>query len=531
VARPGVNDPENDDGEDQSKEASGEDDEKFEAAAEPCLEALEERGFNYCRHRIHSTIAEGLRFILFGCEKIMNRDKELYKELRGLAMEELWRRAEADLVSPGLIRAVGARAGKSERAREWLRGLLAHADEKVRRYAVNALPKVGAGEVEEKLLLARLKESSGERERAAIVEALEKIGGRATLAELGERGGLQRVKAAVAQGEGGIRLEAVMGPGVRIHLHCRSGLENILRQEVEERGLFEVVGSSRGLVAVRAWRGFSLRDIFAHRCFALAGFALPFAKNLAETICSALAREVFKTFTNGVATYRIEFVGKGHQRAAVKELAELVHARCPELLNSPSGALWTVAIVGKSVELRAKIDPRFAYRQEDVPAASHPPLAACMARLAGAGGRDVVWDPFCGSGLELIERALLGGVKEVIGSDRSAEAIEITQRNFIGARVDGKLLVGDFREIGKSLRPNLIVTNPPMGKRVPIPDLEKLMEDLFLLAGRILPVGGRLVLANPLKVVARRPLKLEFAQLFDMGGFHCRLEKYVKIGQ
>src|SRR5205085_6866374 len=106
---------------------------------------------------------------------------------------------------------------------------------------------------------------------------------------------------------------------------------------------------------------------------------------------------------------------------------------------------------GDSVELRPRLspDPRHAHRLADVPAASHPPLAACMARLAGRQENESVWDPFCGSGLELIERALLGGVRRVFGSDRSAEAVAITGRNFAAAQpgtVAARFTCCDFRD-------------------------------------------------------------------------------------
>ena len=51
-----------------------------------------------------------------------------------------------------------------------------------------------------------------------------------------------------------------------------------------------------------------------------------------------------------------------------------------------------------------------------------------MARLAGKLNREVVWDPFCGSGLELIETALRGGVQSTYGTDISANAIAISVR-------------------------------------------------------------------------------------------------------
>ena len=60
-------------------------------------------------------------------------------------------------------------------------------------------------------------------------------------------------------------------------------------------------------------------------------------------------------------------------------------------------------------------------------------FATVLARLAGAEPDDVVWDPFCGSGLELIERTLLGGVSRIFGTDLSEEAVVIAGQNLAAA--------------------------------------------------------------------------------------------------
>jgi tRNA G10 N-methylase Trm11 len=204
---------------------------------------------------------------------------------------------------------------------------------------------------------------------------------------------------------------------------------------------------------------------------------------------------------------------------------------------------WTIDIYpigrGKLVELRPNLtpDPRFSYRQKDVPAASHPQLAACLARLAGRTGNEVIWDPFCGSGSELIESAMLGGVRRVYGTDLSAEAVGIAQVNFAAAKVESvpaKFICGDFREVasGQDLGAGtvtLIITNPPMGMRVPVADLRQLIKDLFSVAVAVLKPGGRLVLVNPLSMETPHPLlKLQFQQKVDLGGFEGRMEKYLK---
>jgi tRNA G10 N-methylase Trm11 len=230
----------------------------------------------------------------------------------------------------------------------------------------------------------------------------------------------------------------------------------------------------------------------------------------------------------------------------VDRLASRVYARCPEILNDPRKVTWTVDIYpsgrGQLVELRPNLtpDPRFSYRQRDVPAASHPQLAACLARLAGRMENEVIWDPFCGSGLELIESAFLGGVGSVFGTDRSTEALGIAQSNFAAAHresVSAKFICGDFRDVasGKDLgaRPvTLIITNPPMGMRVPVANLRQLIEDLFRVAVNVLNPGGRLVFVNPLARATPHPLlKLQFQQKVDMGGFECRMEKYVVLAK
>jgi tRNA G10 N-methylase Trm11 len=195
---------------------------------------------------------------------------------------------------------------------------------------------------------------------------------------------------------------------------------------------------------------------------------------------------------------------------------------------------------GISVELRPKLtpDPRFTYREADMRAASHPPLAACMARLAGRVNHEIVWDPFCGSGLELIERARLGGVEHIYGTDLSPDAIAISRANFAAAKVNAvplKLVCCDFRDYARveGLGPKsvtLMITNPPMGRRIRVPNLREMLGDLFDVAAAVLRPGGRLIFANPSRIEPRDPsLKLRYQKVIDLGGFDCRLEMYLKL--
>jgi 23S rRNA G2445 N2-methylase RlmL len=513
----------------------------------------------------------------------MKTDKDLYRKLRVLSCEKLWNDevARFDRSSPeertkrvAVIRAVGAvfcesgTAKQKAGVRSWLVGLLQDPSEKVRRYAMTALPKLDAGPSEEETLLSLLRTTTLEREKKFLGQALDKIGGRATLNVVtGVHGFLlqteQKVKASVARRErpSVIRMNSLLSDvtRLRIHLHCRKGLEEIVRDEVKEcvekRGKFRILEVRSGLVAITPVAPFSLADIYTLRCFATVGFFLGHVRSsnptasvdaLASLMTSPLSQSVLATFTEGSIRYRLEFVSRGHQRGAVRLLANRAYAICPDILNDPRSAPWSMDLLptgqGISVELRPKLtpDPRFTYREHDIRAASHPPLAASMARLAARVNHEIVWDPFCGSGLELIERARLGGVESIYGTDLSPEAIAISRANLAAAKVKAvplKLACFDFRDYAKveGLGPEtvtLIITNPPMGRRIRVPSLRGLFGDLFAVAAAVLKPGGRLVFANPLRIEPPDPsLKLKYRKVIDLGGFNCRLEMYLKLGR
>jgi tRNA G10 N-methylase Trm11 len=132
-------------------------------------------------------------------------------------------------------------------------------------------------------------------------------------------------------------------------------------------------------------------------------------------------------------------------------------------------------------------------------------------------------------------------VRSVLGTDRSSPAIAIAQANLAAAKIktapQTKFTCCDFRDHASlaGIGPGsvtLIITNPPMGKRVPIANLRGLIDDLLAVAATTLKPGGRLVFANPLPSPMVPPsLKLQSKQIVDFNGFDCRLEKYVKIAR
>ena len=511
----------------------------------------------------------------------MKSDQDLYKQLRDHPKERLWSKEvpRFDAASPrermervAVIRAVGTIFGRfgtaDEKApvRAWLIALLGDTQEKIRRYAAAALPKIGAGEHGEERMLTLLKSTYGEREQRHLERALEKVGGAATLALAGE--GLlprlteQKVKAGVARREqpAALKLEAFLPVNglLLIHLRCRRGLEGFVKAEAAQKLLphqgFRIGAVRQGFVALDAEQEVSLATLYRLRSFATIGFHLgtirddapDWAEALAACIASPLARALMTTATAGVPRYRLDFTLRGHQRGAIRRVAERAYELAPEILNDSREAPWSVDVIptgeGRKesfVELRPRLypDPRLAYRQDDIPAASHPPLAACMARLAGHQAKEVVWDPFCGSGLELIERALLGGVHSLHGTDLERKALDVARANTTSAGisdVESIFTDCDFREafqrgIIAPGKVTLIITNPPLGRRIRVKDMQGLFDDLYRMAAKALKPGGRLVFVNPLRTGPQEPaLKLEYRQPIDMGGFESRLEMYRK---
>lgn len=497
--------------------------------------------------------------------RVKNPATEMYRELRELGWERLWGEeverfdaggAEYRARRVALVRAVGVVflesgcASQRQAVVDWLQGLLEDPNERIRRYAMAALPKVGEREVVERALARMARGVSGERERRHASKALAKVagGGALELADAMPVGVAQKIKAGAAREAGGrVLMDVEMPAGVRIHLRGRRGLEGFVRSEVEEsrrlRGRMRVVGGGSGVVALEAAGGFTLGDVFSLRCFGTLNLVLGEAERDWEAVAAVIAsRRVWRmvrALTEETPRYRLEFVGEGHRRGAVAAIAERVHAFCPELLNDARSAMWAVDLHpagGRlSVELRPRLvpDPRFSYRLVDVPAASHPPLAAAMALLAGRG--ESVWDPFCGSGVELVERARLGGVRRVYGSDLSREALHAAESNLEAAGVGGVLRCCDFRGFPRiaGIRDgglDQIITNPPLGRRVPISDFNEMIGDLFALAAEVLRPGGVLVLANPVGSAWREDprLRRDVSQRVDFGGFDCRIERYRK---
>lgn len=364
-----------------------------------------------------------------------------------------------------------------------------------------------------------------------------------------------------------------IGP-LPLWLHCRGGLEALLLQLIQGLGgeaaallRPRILGAGqvgvelpaqlpaqilRSLLSLRVW---------THLCFPLPPLPLPprleqaggadeteaLAEAITQTLCGPLALGLLRGYTVGVPRVRLVFLRGGHRRAVMWRCAALLSQRCQEVINDPTGSSWTVNISEQGggrrpaslrllLQPRRLLDPRFAYRAADVPAASHPTLAAALAQVAGVRADDVVWDPFVGSGLELCERALLGPCAALYGTDVDPEALAAARANLAGAGVAAErltLTLGDARAAGPD-EATLVISNPPMGRRVHRePDLRELLLAVLQRAVAVLRPGGRLVWISPLPSVTARALgeaslQQVYLQDVDMGGFSGQIQAFVK---
>ena len=479
-----------------------------------------------------------------------------------------------------LVRALGrlAVAVSSAEIRQALHQLLDDPDAKVSRYAAIALGKLPHSPQTEELLLMQLQRAANPQAQRVLAEALGKVGSEAalrTMAQLHQSSEasssvplltqtvqraelrLQRslLRAQSLPGEQAIDVEAQFPGPTQVTLRCRSGLTSILVDEllaarllrhrheahVEDAGQLGQPG--RVTLTVTG----PLSQLFAARTFVDWILPLPLdpvssLAALPQQVALALSSERTQALLQALSVsplrYRIELSGAGHRRALVWQLAQEIGHRCPYLLNDPKDSPWELLIddsalkVGGAVRLalrpRQLPDPRFGYRVGDVPAASHPTLAAALAKVAAVAPGEVVWDPFVGSGSELIETARLQPQARLYGSDLDAAALQTAAENAQAAGAKLALRAGDAQTYWPA-GTRVVLTNPPMGGRVSRGQVTDLLTRFAHHVGQRLPEGGRLVWLNPQPrrhgpLLQQAGLSLRVAHSVDMNGFWAQLE-------
>jgi tRNA (guanine6-N2)-methyltransferase len=146
------------------------------------------------------------------------------------------------------------------------------------------------------------------------------------------------------------------------------------------------------------------------------------------------------------------------------------------------------------VRLAAQPLHRRPYRAESIPGSLKPPVAAALARLAGAAPGIALLDPLCGAGTILLEAALQGA--QVVGGDNDPTALSVARNNIHSANLPLIPQLWDARALPLADHAvDAIASNLPFGRQVVSePDLASLYADLLREMARVLRPGGRAVL-------------------------------------
>jgi len=392
-------------------------------------------------------------------------------------------------------------------------------------------------------------------ERRALAEALGKVGGEAAMTRLQaldpsadkelerrrDRAVLIADRTSKRGEDSTIATDVVPVRPLEVRLGCRPGLGELLYGEIVKLDLGGVVRTQQRTDAVDVSLAKPWSALFASRLWATAAIRVPLPKlpvedAIIEAITAPELRELLRSWTRGPIRWRLA-MAKGHQRAVVWTVAKEVTRIAPELINDPTATTWEIVadVDEQMIEIvpRRIEDPRFAYRDADVPAASHPSVAAALAWVAEARSGDRVWDPFCGSGIELIERARRGPYRSLLGSDLEEAALAAARSNLKAAGVTAQLEIADARTHDPGAV-DLIITNPPLGSRVRV-DAAALLCAALPHFARQLSRGGRLVWITPshrktTPVAEAAGLVLARSMPVDLGGVRGRLERWDKKG-
>lgn len=329
-----------------------------------------------------------------------------------------------------------------------------------------------------------------------------------------------------------------------VNVECQPDLAHVCAMEFTDAFIPKVLAPDRVQVTLRG----PLDDLA--RCRVMKRFSFPLSARVGEdpvqstvdALCGDEAQSILRAFTRGTVRYRVEWAGRRTAgRSGLWQVAGEVQRRVPAMVNDSRDPTWEV-VVDQSVGGRIWLlparwrDPRFTWRVADVPAASHPTVAAALASVPPVRPDDVVWDPFMGSGQELVERARRGPYARMVGNDTDAAALDAARKNLSAAGVERVTLVQRDAGIDPPMGVSLILTNPPFGYRTSFGlDLDPFLSRFLATAHRALRPGGRMVWLSPLPretAEAARALGMT-ARLVTavwFGGHNVGLQEIIKPG-
>lgn len=279
-----------------------------------------------------------------------------------------------------------------------------------------------------------------------------------------------------------------------LRLRFKEGMHDWVIREIQSNPGIRVLKIGKGELLIRCDHDRSYGEVLSWRTVLDHAFVQPDAKLVDFVRSRELQAQLQELYPDQEIPFRLALPGQGRQ-ASWTMAPQLVQV-CPQLVNEPRQS-WLE--LGQSTQGGAwarprlrDLDTRFAYRVAEIPAASHPTVAAGLAAAARPQQGDRIWDPFVGSGLELIEAGRQARCALLLGSDLDARALDCARANAQAAGLQLRLEQVDARRI--DLPPlDKVISNPPHGRRVAQDqDLKALYTAVFERAWGALVEGGEI---------------------------------------
>lgn len=304
---------------------------------------------------------------------------------------------------------------------------------------------------------------------------------------------------------------------------CSQGLEPLLLEEIQKMGIEEVRAGYRGVYVANAPKSALFR---LNYCSRLASRVLLPLSRFPCYEQASLYRGVSKIdwdlYIKEGKTFAIDANVNHPKLRNSLFAAQVVKDAICDQIREKRGNRPSVNVKNPDIQLNLFIHQDTAivsfdtsgmplykrgYRTESVEAPIQESLAAAILTLANFQGTEILCDPCCGSGTLLIEAALMASntppgylrqhwgffalpdfsqdewlkVKSVADAERKSilkqhlygvelnkKAVQVCRANLrtAGFYQEVELHSGDFRDYKPEVLPNLIVTNPPHGRRL-----------------------------------------------------------------
>lgn len=332
--------------------------------------------------------------------------------------------------------------------------------------------------------------------------------------------------------------QAVWMAGIVLCARFKEGMHDWVIAELKASAGVTLLKIGRGMVWVQSKVDIPYAQVLAWRTVLDHAFALPVTD--LETLVAAvpMQAQLQSVFGEVPITFRVGTQGQGRNQRW-KDAAALVQA-WPNLVNEPRQSDLELAMhevdgvdYGCARPRLRDRDHRFDYRVAEIPAASHPTVAAGLVAAVKPKEGDRIWDPFAGSGLELIEAGLYANCELLLGTDIDAQALDCARANAQAAGLELTLQQHDATTVAL---PSLtkVISNPPHGRRVAQnQDLQGLYHGVLRQAMGALVPGGELhwLVVQPrwgLEWCDQWGMHSEVLGRIDLGGIVVHHQKIVK---